>query len=182
MIIVKCDHDEEQHSRQVTCSEEGKSNEPVTLKSLMEAIQGLNRRLEIHERVVQKITTKQNVTQEQVHARWNDEEETENILFVSNDAPIFLTQDDHPTTNTYEGTPQSKDENEIPCNEKKNDSDDPNEKELVKHIVEGDSTQGSFKMHSFSGYVDKFLLLIGSDLRTNPFEERGNDTCVGGLK
>ncbi|KAK8508494.1 hypothetical protein V6N12_011479 [Hibiscus sabdariffa] len=119
---------------------EGKNNEPETLESLMEAIQGLNRRLEIHGRVVQKITTKQNVTHEQVHARSNDEEETENILFVSNDAPIFSTQDDHPTTNAYEGTPQLKDENEIPCDEKKNDIDDPNEKELVKHIVGGDST------------------------------------------
>ncbi|KAK8505502.1 hypothetical protein V6N12_075844 [Hibiscus sabdariffa] len=32
---------------------------------------------------------------------------------------------------------KSKDEDEIPCDEKKNDSDDPNEKELVKYIAEG---------------------------------------------
>ncbi|KAK8978936.1 hypothetical protein V6N11_030982 [Hibiscus sabdariffa] len=130
----------EHHSRQATSSEEGENNELVTLESLIDAIQGLNRRLKIHERIVQNITTKQNVTQ-QVHARSNDEEEIENILFVSNDEPIFMTQDDHLTTNTYEGIPRSKDENEIPCDVKKNDSNDPNEKELVKHIVVGDSTQ-----------------------------------------
>ncbi|KAK8563237.1 hypothetical protein V6N12_035387 [Hibiscus sabdariffa] len=108
----------------------------------MEAIQDLSRRLEISERVVQNITTKQNLSQEQVHTRSKDEEEIKNILFVSNDEPILSNQDDHPITNTNEDTPQSKDEDEIPCNEKKNDSDDPNEKELVKYIAEGDSIQG----------------------------------------
>ncbi|KAK8978912.1 hypothetical protein V6N11_030958 [Hibiscus sabdariffa] len=133
------------HTRQATSSEEGENNKLVILESLIDAIQGLNLRLKIHERIVQNITTKQNVTQ-QVHARSNDEEEIENILFVSNEEPIFTTQDDHLTTNTYEGIPRSKDENEIPCDVKKNDSNDPNEKELVKHIVVGDSTQENQKL------------------------------------